>query len=108
MEKGYDVKFLPVGTTAKGPLFCPVCEEQYDVDEDYYGPCSWAGAMGKVKTHKEKFTCPNAEEKWHLQAKELLKLEEKTPSAWLAAEFKDEREKIVKDKKCTKNNFYHL
>ena len=84
---------------------CGVCGENMDAKRDSYGPTSWAGAMGGSKRHHDLFTCPNIEEKWHKQVKELRCLANKTPSAFLADRYREEANEALADRKPTKEQW---
>lgn len=59
---------------------CKVCGSECDVKRNVLGPRSWVGAMAKIETLHDLFTCPHTGEKWHIQAYELLISIENNPS----------------------------
>jgi len=104
-EVGYDVLFLEPGIEVD--VQCPVCKENMKVEKSKLTHTSSIVAMGgeKTKTIKNVFKCLNAEKGWHVQAKELLKLSQSTPSSFLKEEYLRERKRIIYVKRPTLEKF---
>ena len=104
-EVEYDVLFLRPGT--EDNVQCPVCKENMKLEKNKLTHTSSVVAMGGEKTKKIKdvFKCLNAEKGWHVQAKELLKLSQSTPSSFLKEEYLRERKRIIYVKRPTLEKF---
>jgi len=103
LEVGWDVILYIPGELKE--CNCPVCNEIMDIERNWKGYTSYASVMGKIKSVKDKFTCPNAQKLWHQQAKAIKKLIEKTPSKWIETGLELELDKILKEQKATKEHW---
>ena len=94
MRKGYDF-FTPDPGVEE--MECKVCGTTCDVERDVMGPRSWAGAMAKIKTLHDSFSCPHGEEEWHKRALKLLENLEEYPSPTLKKIMLDDFNKMIKE-----------
>lgn len=77
-------------------LPCGICGDRMDVTRNVMGPRSWAGAMSGAKTPHDCYSCPNTEERWHIQARLLKRMMTDTPSPSLAAMFEKDLCDVIK------------
>ena len=78
MTKGYGLCYEACGTVKSKK--CPVCYSKMEVERNYCGPTSWAGAMAHCKTTCDRFFCPHTESEWHRSAVEIIQQAEGTKS----------------------------
>ncbi len=94
--KGWDY-FSPDSNTVQEKR-CRVCNEKMDVQRNVVGKRSMYG----LPVPHDCFTCPNSNEKWHMQALHLLQLAESTPSGFLARQLTQEASLVIQLRRVTK------
>jgi len=75
MNKGYGVFF-----DFEHSKDCNVCGTKLNIEKNYEGYTSWAGAMSNVKHKCSRLMCPHIKKEWHEQAVEIILESEKTSS----------------------------
>ena len=85
--------------------FCVVCGTQAKEERNVVGPASWAGAMAKVHTLHDIFTCPHSQEDWHRQMRALRQEQKKTASHCLRSILEEEIAEIWQRKEPTLKNW---
>lgn len=98
--KGWDMFFFEPGE--KSEATCLVCKAKMNVKRDIETPTSSAEAMGKIKSRKDVFTCPDSKEDWHKQVLKMKQFIIEIPSLTLAMLVEKEMNSILKNKKATK------
>jgi hypothetical protein len=106
--KGWDVIYKPPGEVESQS--CPTCGEEMSVKRGVTEATSYAESVMQKKSTRDIFTCHDANEKWHIQARILKSKIIHTPSASIERILKEEVEQILKTKKCTKevSGFYDV
>jgi hypothetical protein len=84
---------------------CHTCGDAMEVERNVNAATGWAEAMAKRSHLHDRFTCPNAGEKWHQQIIVLMKALGKSPSAALDAIYEKEIDVIKLTRKPTKEHF---
>ena len=103
----YDLFYREAGTVEK--MECSVCLEDMGVIRNcHHGRMINRGFDGGDTKDADEFFCKYAEEDWHIQAKEILRLERDTPSQWLANKLEQERKRIILSKMATKESFQKI
>lgn len=91
------------GTLDKNVIvLCGVCNEAMNAKFGIRMARGFAQAMAGGSSECDCYLCPNREEDWHKQAIALREEARKTPSAHLEKIFRDEADKVIETKECTK------
>ena len=94
---GYDVIYREPGETES--VNCPVCHANMNVERNAKGPGHFMQrGPGPVR---DRFTCPNKAEKWHLQARAILVERSNSHSPTLRAMLLSDALDIVRAKKTS-------
>lgn len=81
---------------------CKACGCLMEVERNLPAIGGFAAAMGGSNRIRDRFTCPNSNNKWHHQAVSLVLEQSKTKSAKLTALLQEEINEILATKTPTK------
>jgi hypothetical protein len=100
MRAQLDWDYFVTDFGANPALRCKVCNQVLVADDRARAKTAWHQSVGCV-VH-DYFTCPNAGQAWHDQARSILRLAEDTPSKVLADMLRCEASALVADRVATK------
>ena len=90
----------------KDKMFCRVCAAEMDVKRNVNGPTSSIESMGGGKHPHDSFSCPNTKYDWNSQVRTLKARVEKETSQFIADILEQEIEKVLKEKKTTREQHW--
>jgi len=93
--------FTPDADSEKS-MKCDVCDIDMEVERGIFGSTSFASSMAGKKVKYDHFKCKFRDTDWHLQAYQLFKEAENTPSGILSGLLEREAASIIISKKATK------
>lgn len=99
--------FTPNAGKVEGLVNCGVCGQRMDVKINVVGPTSMVESMAGSKHRHDRFTCPDRDEKWHMQVVALRREQRKSASTMIGALLQQEIDMVLETKEPTKELSVH-